>query len=122
MPVAPDDSPMRRRAVTDPRTRSSTASWRSTARTTGTRSTTSCTSASAGRCVPLAVILLPFRPLWSLGLFLGGYAFMFFGHFAFEQNIPTVLKHPTTPFVIAWAVIRGLGTGLVRLATPSRGR
>lgn len=72
--------------------------------------------------VALAVILVPFRPLWSLGLFLGGYAFMFFGHFAFEGNKPTVLKHPSTPFVIAWAVIRGLFGGLVRLATPSRSR
>ena len=72
--------------------------------------------------VALAVILLPFRPLWSLGLFLGGYALMFFGHFAFEKNTPTVLKHPSTPFVIAWAVIRGLCGGLLRLATPNRGR
>ena len=64
-----------------------------------------------------AVILLPFRPLWSLGLFLGGYALMFAGHFLFEGNRPTVLKHPSTPFVIAWAVIRGLGAGLARLAT-----
>ena len=70
----------------------------------------------------LAVILLPFRPLWSVGLFLGGYALMFLGHFAFEGNTPTVLKHPSTPFVIAWAVIRGLFQGLVRLAVPSRGR
>jgi hypothetical protein len=70
----------------------------------------------------LAVILLPFRPFWSLGLFLGGYALMFLGHFAFEGNVPTVLKHPSTPFVIAWAVIRGLVVGLLRLATPHRGR
>ena len=69
-----------------------------------------------------AVILLPFRPLWSLGLFLGGYALMFLGHFAFEKNTPTVLKHPSTPFVIAWAVIRGLCGGVLRLATPRRGR
>ena len=47
---------------------------------------------------------------------------MFFGHFAFEKNIPTIFKHPSTPFVISWAVIRGLGTGLVRLATPNRRR
>ena len=65
-----------------------------------------------------AVILLPVRPLWSLGLFLAGYALMFFGHFAFEGNTPTVLKHPTTPFVIAWAVV----VGLARLAAPPRGR
>ena len=71
----------------------------------------------------LAVILLPFgRYGWSLGLFLAGYAFMWLGHFAFEGNIPTVLKHPSTPFVIAWAVIRGLCGGLLRLATPNRGR
>jgi hypothetical protein len=72
--------------------------------------------------VAAAVLLLPFRPLWSLGLLLGGYALMFLGHFAFERNIPTVLKHPATPFVIAWAVIRGLWGGLVRLAMPQRGR
>lgn len=71
--------------------------------------------------VALAVILLPFRPWWSLALFLGGYAFMFFGHFAFEKNQPTVLKHPSTPFVIAWAVIRGLCVGAARLVRPSRG-
>jgi hypothetical protein len=70
----------------------------------------------------LAVILLPFRPLWSAGLFVAGYVFMFFGHFAFEKNIPTIFRHPGTPFVISWAVIRGLGMGLVRLATPNRER
>jgi hypothetical protein len=72
--------------------------------------------------VALAVMLAPFRPLWSLGLFLGGYALMFLGHFVFERNLPTILKHPGTPFVIAWAVIRGLCGGLVRLAAPHRGR
>ena len=72
--------------------------------------------------VALAVVLVPFRPLWSLGLFLGGYALMFSGHFLFERNVPTVLKHPSTPFVVAWAVIRGLRGGLVRLATLQRGR
>ncbi len=69
-----------------------------------------------------AVILVPFRPLWSLGLFFLSYAIMFFGHFAFERNAPTILKHPSTPFVVAWAVIRGLAGGLVRLVTPARGR
>ena len=72
--------------------------------------------------VGLAILLLPFHPWWSLGLFLGGYALMFFGHFAFEKNVPTVLKHPSTPFVIAWAVIRGLSGALVRVASPRRGR
>ncbi len=72
--------------------------------------------------VAAAVLLVPFRPIWSLGLLLGGYAFMFSGHFLFERNTPTILKHPTTPFVIAWAVIRGLCGGLLRLATPHRGR
>jgi hypothetical protein len=70
----------------------------------------------------LAVILLPLRPLWSAGLFAAGYAFMFFGHFVFERNIPTIFRHPSTPFVISWAVIRGLGMGLVRLAMPNRER
>jgi hypothetical protein len=69
-----------------------------------------------------AVILLPFRPLWGLGLFVLAYAIMFSGHFLFEKNIPTVLKHPSTPFVIAWSVIRGLWGGLVQMATPQRGR
>jgi hypothetical protein len=72
--------------------------------------------------VALAVILLPFRPLWSLGLFLGGYAVMFTGHFIFEKNLPTIFRRPSTPFVMAWAVSRGLGAGLLRLARPSRGR
>jgi hypothetical protein len=66
----------------------------------------------------LAVLLLPFRPLWSLVLFLSAYAIMFFGHFVFERNIPTVLKHPSTPFVVAFSVIRRLWGGLVRLARP----
>ncbi len=70
----------------------------------------------------VAVILLPLRPLWSLGLFLLAYAIMFFGHFAFERNIPTILKHPSTPFVVAWSVIRQLCGGLVRLVTPRPAR
>jgi hypothetical protein len=69
-----------------------------------------------------AVLMLPWRPLWSAGLVLCGYALMFFGHFVFEKNTPTIFKHPATPLVMAWAVIRGLGAGLVRLATPSRRR
>src|SRR5437879_377107 len=72
--------------------------------------------------VALAILALPFRPWWSLGLFLGGYALMFAGHFLFERNQPTILKHPSTPFVIAWAVIRGLCGGLLRVATSTRGR
>jgi hypothetical protein len=68
----------------------------------------------------LGVILLPFRPLWGAGLFLLAYAIMFFGHFVFERNIPTVLKHPSTPFVIAWNVIQGLARGTTRLFRPSR--
>jgi hypothetical protein len=31
---------------------------------------------------------------------------MFFGHFVFERNVPTIFKEPTTPFVVAFAVIR----------------
>jgi hypothetical protein len=69
-----------------------------------------------------AVLLLPFRPLWSLGLFLLAYAIMFFGHFVFERNIPTILKHPSTPFVVAWSVIRQLRGGLVRLVSPRQAR
>jgi hypothetical protein len=30
---------------------------------------------------------------------------VFFSHFVFRQNIPTVLKQPSTPFVIAYSVI-----------------
>ncbi|MFO0957801.1 MAG: Mpo1-like protein [Isosphaeraceae bacterium] len=67
--------------------------------------------------VGAALLLLPLGLWpWSLGLFLGGYAIMFTGHFAFERNTPTILKHPTTPFVIAWDVIRNLGRGVARLA------
>ena len=68
----------------------------------------------------VAVVLLPFRPLWSLALFVSAYAIMFFGHFVFERNIPTIFKQPSTPFVVAFAVIRKLcWAGIVRLATPS---
>ncbi len=70
----------------------------------------------------LAVILLPFRPWWSLALWVGGYAFMWFGHFVFERNTPTIFKHPTTPFVVAWAVIRGMAGGAARLLTSAKGR
>jgi len=70
----------------------------------------------------VSVVLLPFRPLWSLVLLASAYAIMFFGHFVFERNIPTVLKEPATPFVIALSVIRNLWSGLVRLATPGRAR
>ena len=68
----------------------------------------------------VSVVLLPFRPLWALALFVMAYAIMFFGHFVFERNIPTIFKQPTTPFVIACAVIRDLWGGLVRLARPRR--
>jgi hypothetical protein len=54
----------------------------------------------------IAVILLPFRPIWSLGLFVSAYAIMFFGHFVFERNIPTIFKEPSTPFVMAFTVMR----------------
>jgi hypothetical protein len=66
----------------------------------------------------VAVILLPFRPFWSLGLFLTAYVIMFFGHFAFEGNSPTILKHPSTPFVMAYSVARDLCRALVRLVIP----
>jgi hypothetical protein len=70
----------------------------------------------------IAVVLLPFRPVYAVGLFACAYAVMFVGHFAFERNIPTVFKQPGTPFVIAWSVIRGLVASLMRLATPERVR
>ncbi len=70
--------------------------------------------------VAAAVLLVPFRPLWSLALVPAAYAIMFFGHFVFERNTPTILKHPSTPFVIALDVIRGLCGGLARLAMPRR--
>lgn len=68
--------------------------------------------------VAASILLLPFRPLWSVGLFLGGYAFMFSGHFLFERNLPTILTKPSTPFVIAWAVIRELARRIVGLVSP----
>jgi hypothetical protein len=70
----------------------------------------------------LGVIVLPFRPWWTLWLFAAGYAFMWSGHFIFERNLPTVFRHPTTPFVMAWAVVRGLIVGLARAVAPGRGR
>ena len=59
----------------------------------------------------ISVILLPFRPLWSLVLFASAYAIMFLGHFVFERNIPTIFKEPTTPFVVAFSVMRRLLSG-----------
>ena len=70
----------------------------------------------------LAVVLVPWHPFWSLGLFVTSYAIMFSGHFLFERNIPTVFKHPATPVVIAASVIRCLWGGIARLATPLRAR
>jgi hypothetical protein len=67
-----------------------------------------------------AVLILPFRPLWSLALFVAAYAIMFFGHFVFERNTPTILKQPSTPFVIAFEMIRNLWSALVRLAKTQR--
>ncbi len=67
--------------------------------------------------VAAALLFLPFKPLWSLGFLAGGYAVMFAGHFLFEGNIPTILKHPSTPFVMAWSVIRGLCGGVARVVT-----
>jgi hypothetical protein len=60
-----------------------------------------------------AVVFVPFRPVWSLGLFVCSYAIMWAGHFVFERNLPTIFRHPTTPFVVAWAVIRDLARGSV---------
>jgi hypothetical protein len=70
----------------------------------------------------LAVIALPFRPWWFLALFASAYAIMFTGHFLFERNVPTVFKHPTTPFIVAECVFRNLLGGLLRRATPHRAR
>lgn len=64
--------------------------------------------------VAVALFLLPFRPLLAVGLVIGAYAIMFTGHFVFEKNTPTILKHPTTPFVIAWAVIKGIARGTLK--------
>jgi hypothetical protein len=70
----------------------------------------------------LGVIALPFRPMWCVYAFLLGYAFMWTGHFVFERNTPTIFKHPTTPFVIAWDVIKRLVRGAGRLVGLAPGR
>jgi hypothetical protein len=72
--------------------------------------------------VAISILVLPFRPLWSAVLFLSAYAIMFFGHFVFERNVPTILKEPGTPFVMAGAVIRDLWAALARLVRPRRVR
>ena len=72
--------------------------------------------------VALSILILPFKPLWSPVLFAAAYAIMFFGHFVFERNTPTIFKEPTTPFVIALAVIRDLWNGALRLARLVRVR
>ncbi len=70
--------------------------------------------------VALAVLLLPFRPLWSPVLVIVAYSFMFSGHFIFEKNRPTILSKPSTPFVIAWAVILDLTRRCSRLLGIAR--
>ena len=70
--------------------------------------------------VAVGVLILPFRPIWSLTLVAAAYAIMFLGHFVFERNTPTILKQPSTPFVIALDVIRNLSSALVRLAKNQR--
>jgi hypothetical protein len=69
--------------------------------------------------VAAGLFLLPFKPLYSVGLVLGAYAFMFTGHFLFEKNTPTILKNPSTPFVIAWAVIKGIFSGSIKQVVGS---
>ncbi len=68
----------------------------------------------------LAVIAAPFRPWWGLGLFCLAYGCMWTGHFVFERNLPTVFRHPTTPFLMAWTVIGRILAGLKRLATGGK--
>ena len=65
--------------------------------------------------VAASLLLLPFKPWWSLWFFLGGYAFMWFGHFVFERNLPTIFKQPATPFIMARAVVGQLWLGAVKL-------
>jgi hypothetical protein len=70
----------------------------------------------------LGVVLLPVSFWWTIGLFALGYVFMWTGHFLFEKNLPTIFKNPATPFLMAWAVIRGLAAGASRLVSPRPGR
>jgi hypothetical protein len=70
----------------------------------------------------LAVALVPFRPWWSLALFCLSYGIMWTGHFVFERNLPTVFRHPTTPFVMAWAVICQMAHGVRNALTGAPGR
>jgi hypothetical protein len=69
----------------------------------------------------IAVLMLPFHPLWTVYGFGLGYACMWTGHFVFERNLPTLLRHPTTPLVMAWTVTGQLVAGLGRLVSPGRG-
>ncbi len=70
--------------------------------------------------VAASLLLLPFRPWWSLWLFLGGYVFMWSGHFIFERNLPTILKHPATPFIMARAVVGQLWNGATKIVRGGR--
>jgi hypothetical protein len=68
----------------------------------------------------IAVIVAPFRPLLGLELFVLAYIVMWTGHFVFERNLPTVFKQPSTPFLMAWTVIRQIVSGLGRLVFGGR--
>jgi hypothetical protein len=70
----------------------------------------------------LGVILLPLDPWYTLYGFALGYAFMWSGHLLFERNLPTIFKHPATPFVMAGAVVAGLARGAWRLVGAGRAR
>lgn len=66
----------------------------------------------------LGVIALPFRPLCFVYGFALGYAFMWTGHFVFERNLPTVFRHPSTPFVMAWQVMKSLAGSVWKVVAP----
>jgi uncharacterized membrane protein YGL010W len=58
--------------------------------------------------VPMIALSLPvllFNRKLGAGLFLGGWALQFIGHFVFEKNRPMLFKDPTDPLTYCSALI-----------------
>ena len=63
-----------------------------------------------------SLVLFFFNWPLALGLFVGGWALQFIGHFVFEKNRPVLFQDPTNPFTYFYAVIF-VGEEWVRLFT-----
>jgi uncharacterized membrane protein YGL010W len=67
-----------------------------------------------------ALPMFPFNPLLSGGLFVGGWALQFIGHYVFEKNDPKFFGDPMNLFVgVVWALVEWAQVLGVRLPIPA---